>query len=71
MAKKINSALISVFYKTNLEPLVKLLDSQGVKIYSTGGTLKFINDLGIDAIAVEDLTNYPSIFGGRVKNPSP
>jgi phosphoribosylaminoimidazolecarboxamide formyltransferase/IMP cyclohydrolase len=71
MAKKINSALISVFYKTNLEPLVKLLDSQGVKIYSTGGTLKFINDLGIDAIAVEDLTNYPSIFGGRVKTLHP
>ncbi|RLD23015.1 MAG: bifunctional phosphoribosylaminoimidazolecarboxamide formyltransferase/IMP cyclohydrolase PurH, partial [Bacteroidetes bacterium] len=71
MAKKISSALISVFYKTNLAPLVKLLDSQGVKIYSTGGTLKFISDLGIEAIAVEDLTEYPSIFGGRVKTLHP
>ena len=71
MTKKITSALISVFHKTNLEPLVKLLDSQNVKLYSTGGTLNFIKDLGIDATAVEDLTNYPSIFGGRVKTLHP
>jgi len=71
MTKKISSALISVFDKSNLDQLVKLLDSQGVKIYSTGGTLKFINDLGIEATAVEDLTEYPSIFGGRVKTLHP
>ena len=71
MTKKISSALISVFHKTNLEPLVKLLDSQNVTLYSTGGTLSFIKDLGIEATAVEDLTNYPSIFGGRVKTLHP
>jgi len=71
MAKKITSALISVFDKNNLTPLVKLLDSQGVKIYSTGGTLHFINELGIEAEPVEDLTKYPAIFGGRVKTLHP
>jgi len=71
MTKKITSALISVFHKTNLEPLVKLLDSQNVKLYSTGGTLSFIKDLGIEATAVEYLTKYPSIFGGRVKTLHP
>ena len=71
MTKKITSALISVFHKTNLAPLVKLLDSQNVKLYSTGGTLSFIKDLGIEATAVEDLTKYPSIFGGRVKTLHP
>ena len=71
MTKKISSALISVFHKTNLEPLIKLLDSQNVKLYSTGGTLSFIKDLGIEATAVEDLTNYPAIFGGRVKTLHP
>lgn len=71
MTKKISSALISVFHKTNLDSIVKLLDSQGVKLYSTGGTLKFINELGVDATAVEDLTDYPSIFGGRVKTLHP
>ena len=71
MNKKITSALISVYHKTNLEPLVRLLNSLGVKLYSTGGTLAFISDLGIEATAVEDLTNYPSIFGGRVKTLHP
>jgi phosphoribosylaminoimidazolecarboxamide formyltransferase/IMP cyclohydrolase len=71
MNKKITSALISVYHKTNLEPLVRLLNSLGVKLYSTGGTLAFINDLGVEATAVEDLTNYPSIFGGRVKTLHP
>ncbi len=71
MNKKISAALISVFAKDNLEPLVKLLASQGVKLYSTGGTLKFINNLGLEATAVEDLTQYPSIFGGRVKTLHP
>lgn len=69
--KKIQSALISVFDKDNLEPIVRLLDEQGVKIYSTGGTQSFIEGLGISVIAVEDLTDYPSIFGGRVKTLHP
>ena len=71
MYKKIKSALISVFYKDNLEPIIKLLQANGVKIYSTGGTLKFIESLGAEAIAVEDLTDYPAIFGGRVKTLHP
>src|SRR5690606_9223773 len=70
-AKKITSALISVFYKDNLEPIVALLKSQGVKIYSTGGTQKFIEDQGATVIPVEELTGYPSIFGGRVKTLHP
>lgn len=69
--KKIQSALISVFYKDNLEPIVKHLHEQGVTIYSTGGTQKFIEDLGIAVTPVEDLTAYPSIFGGRVKTLHP
>jgi phosphoribosylaminoimidazolecarboxamide formyltransferase/IMP cyclohydrolase len=68
---KIKSALISVFNKDGLEPLVKELDKQNVVIYSTGGTQKFINDLGIEVIRVEDLTSYPSILGGRVKTLHP
>lgn len=70
-SKKITSALISVFSKEGLAPIVKKLNEQNVKIYSTGGTEKFINDLGIDVIAVEDLTDYPSILGGRVKTLHP
>lgn len=69
--KKIQSALISVFHKEGLEPIVRKLNEQGVKIYSTGGTEKFINDLAIDVIAVESITDYPSIFGGRVKTLHP
>jgi len=69
--KKINSALISVFYKDNLEPIIKLLHQNGVKIYSTGGTQKFIEEQGVPVEAVEDLTSYPSIFGGRVKTLHP
>jgi len=69
--KKINSALISVFYKDNLEPIIKLLKAHGVKIYSTGGTQKFIEEQDAEVIAVEDLTSYPSIFGGRVKTLHP
>ncbi|GAB4114768.1 MAG: bifunctional phosphoribosylaminoimidazolecarboxamide formyltransferase/IMP cyclohydrolase [Thermoflexibacter sp.] len=71
MDKKITSALISVFYKDNLAPIVELLGKQGVKIFSTGGTQKFIEDLGVQVTAVEDLTSYPSIFGGRVKTLHP
>lgn len=68
---KIKNALISVYYKDNLEPLIKQLHQQGVVFYSTGGTEKFIRELGIDVIAVEDLTGYPSILGGRVKTLHP
>ncbi|TDB66072.1 bifunctional phosphoribosylaminoimidazolecarboxamide formyltransferase/IMP cyclohydrolase [Arundinibacter roseus] len=71
MSKKIQSALISVYYKDGLEPLVRALHAQGVKLYSTGGTQSFIEDLGIPVTAVEDLTGYPSIFGGRVKTLHP
>ena len=69
--KKITSALISVFHKEGLEPIVRKLNDLGVSIYSTGGTQKFINDLGIDVIPVEDVTDYPSILGGRVKTLHP
>lgn len=69
--KKIQSALISVYYKDNLEPIVKKLNEQGVKIYSTGGTERFIRDLGVEVIPVESVTDYPSIFGGRVKTLHP
>lgn len=69
--KKIKSALISVYYKDNLEPLVKLLHANGVHLYSTGGTQKFIEELEIPVTAVEDLTSYPSILGGRVKTLHP
>ena len=70
-AKKITSALISVFYKDNLDPIIALLKAQGVKIYSTGGTQKFIEEQGAEVIPVEELTSYPSIFGGRVKTLHP
>jgi len=69
--KNITSALISVFHKDGLAPIVKKLDELGVVIYSTGGTEKYINDLGIPVIAVENITDYPSILGGRVKTLHP
>jgi phosphoribosylaminoimidazolecarboxamide formyltransferase/IMP cyclohydrolase len=69
--KKISNALISVFSKDGLEPIVRELDKQGVTIYSTGGTQTFIEDLGIHVERVEDLTSYPSILGGRVKTLHP
>lgn len=69
--KRINSALISVFYKDGLDDIVKTLHELKVKIYSTGGTYSFIKDLGIPAEKVEDLTTYPSILGGRVKTLHP
>ena len=71
MQKKINSALISVFYKDGLENIVQQLHQLGVVIYSTGGTQKFIEDLKIPCVAVESLTTYPSILGGRVKTLHP
>jgi len=70
-SKKIQAALISVFHKDGLAPIVEKLDKLGVTIYSTGGTEKFINDLGISVIPVEDVTDYPSILGGRVKTLHP
>mgnify|MGYP000394778368 CR=1 FL=1 len=69
--KKINSALISVFHKDGLDEIVKTLDSAGVTIYSTGGTQRYIESLGIKVEAVEDLTSYPSILDGRVKTLHP
>jgi phosphoribosylaminoimidazolecarboxamide formyltransferase/IMP cyclohydrolase len=71
MTKKIQSALISIFYKDGLEPLAKKLNDQGVTIYSTGGTQTFLENLGIACVPVENLTSYPSILGGRVKTLHP
>jgi len=71
MQKKINSALISVFYKDGLENIVTELHQLGVTIYSTGGTQKFIEDLNVPCVPVESLTTYPSILGGRVKTLHP
>src|SRR5688572_12203795 len=69
--RKITRALISVFYKDNLEPIVHLLGKQGVEFVSTGGTQEFIEKLGYEVTPVEKLTGYPSIFGGRVKTLHP
>lgn len=69
--KQIQSALISVFDKNGLEPIVKELHKNNVTIYSTGGTETFIKELGIPVVAVEDVTSYPSILGGRVKTLHP
>ncbi len=71
MQKKIQSALISVFYKDGLENIVKQLQLLGITIYSTGGTQKFIEDLQVPCVPVESLTTYPSILGGRVKTLHP
>ena len=69
--KKISRALISVFYKDNLEPIIQTLAQHGVEFVSTGGTQEFIEKLGHPVIPVEKLTGYPSIFGGRVKTLHP
>ena len=71
VSKKAKTALISVFHKDGLAPIVQELDKLGITIYSTGGTEKFIQELGINVIPVEDLTSYPSILGGRVKTLHP
>jgi phosphoribosylaminoimidazolecarboxamide formyltransferase/IMP cyclohydrolase len=71
MQKQIQSALISVFYKDGLEPIVRKLNELNVSIYSTGGTQDFIENLGIPCISVESVTSYPSILGGRVKTLHP
>ena len=70
-SKTIQSALISVFSKDGLEPIVRKLHEQNVIIYSTGGTEDFIKNLGIPVVPVEDVTSYPSILGGRVKTLHP
>lgn len=70
-SKKITRALISVFYKDHLEPIIHFLGKQGVEFVSTGGTQEFIEKLGYPVIPVEKLTGYPSIFGGRVKTLHP
>lgn len=71
MMKKIHSALISVFYKDGLGPIVQSLSELGITIYSTGGTQQFIEKMGIKVVPVENLTTYPSILGGRVKTLHP
>lgn len=71
MLKKIKSALVSVYYKDRLEPLIKELTKQGVTLYSTGGTQSFIESIGEKVVPVETLTDYPSILGGRVKTLHP
>ncbi len=68
---KIKSALISVYHKDGLDEIIKTLHQQGVIFYSTGGTQAFIEELGLPVIAVEDITGYPSILGGRVKTLHP
>lgn len=69
--KTIQSALISVFSKDGLEPIVRKLHEQNVTLYSTGGTEEFIKNLGIPVVPVEEVTSYPSILGGRVKTLHP
>jgi len=69
--KKIKNALISVYHKEGLDEIIKTLSNLGIDIYSTGGTFKFIQDLGVEAKSVESLTSYPSILGGRVKTLHP
>jgi len=71
MQKKIKSALISVYYKNGLEPIIDLLKKQNITIYTTGGTQKFIEEKGVSCVAVESLTGFPSILGGRVKTLHP
>ncbi len=70
-SRAITRALISVFYKDKLEPIIHLLASHGVEFVSTGGTQEFIEKLGYTVTPVEKLTGYPSIFGGRVKTLHP
>jgi phosphoribosylaminoimidazolecarboxamide formyltransferase/IMP cyclohydrolase len=71
ITKKAKSALISVFHKDGLAPIVEKLNQLGITIYSTGGTEDFIKKLGINVVPVEELTSYPSILGGRVKTLHP
>ncbi|TND07580.1 MAG: phosphoribosylaminoimidazolecarboxamide formyltransferase/IMP cyclohydrolase [Bacteroidetes bacterium] len=69
--KVIKNALVSVYYKDNLEPVIRKLHALGVHLFSTGGTQEFIEKLGVPVTPVEELTSYPSILGGRVKTLHP
>jgi phosphoribosylaminoimidazolecarboxamide formyltransferase/IMP cyclohydrolase len=69
--KKITSALVSVYNKEKLAPVIQKLDDFGIRIYSTGGTRNYIERMGVQCTAVEDVTEYPSIFSGRVKTLHP
>jgi phosphoribosylaminoimidazolecarboxamide formyltransferase / IMP cyclohydrolase len=69
--KRIRTALVSVYDKNGIEPVIRTLDNLSVKIISTGGTKNFISSLDIPVTAVEEITSYPSIFGGRVKTLHP
>lgn len=69
--KKIKSALISVYDKNGLEDIIRTLAKSNIVLYSTGGTQKFIEDLGYEVTSVESVTEYPSILGGRVKTLHP
>jgi phosphoribosylaminoimidazolecarboxamide formyltransferase / IMP cyclohydrolase len=71
VSKKIKSALVSVYHKDGLDEIVKMFDKHKILIYSTGGTKDFIESLGVNVIAVEEITSYPSILGGRVKTLHP
>ena len=71
MSQPIRSALISVYYKDRLGPLVALLQQHGVTMYSTGGTQQFIEEQGAAVTPVETLTGFPAVFGGRVKTLHP
>jgi len=70
-SKAIQRALISVYYKDGLAPIVQKLHENNVEILSTGGTLAFIKELGVPVTAVEDVTQFPEILGGRVKTLHP
>ena len=67
----VHSALISVFNKNGLEPIVRLLVENGVRLYSTGGTQDFIENLGLPSTPIESVTEFPSILDGRVKTLHP
>jgi phosphoribosylaminoimidazolecarboxamide formyltransferase/IMP cyclohydrolase len=71
MNRTISSALISVYHKEGLEPIIEALAKRNVQLYSTGGTQAFITKMGVPVTPVEDLTDYPSIFDGRVKTLHP
>lgn len=70
-SKKIKTALVSVYHKDKLDEIIRALHADGVQFISTGGTQSFIESLGIPCQAVESLTTYPSILGGRVKTLHP
>jgi phosphoribosylaminoimidazolecarboxamide formyltransferase/IMP cyclohydrolase len=69
--RPIRAALLSVYHKDRLAPLVQVLKVHGVTLYSTGGTQKFLEDEGAEVVAVESLTGFPEVFGGRVKTLHP